>query len=193
MKAEGRGLTETRERFSLRRALVATQVALTLVLLVGALLFSRTLRNLLTANPGFREKGILAADVDLTQLNLPVDRRLIFKRQLLSRLRAVPGVDSLAEAGLIPLSGGSTDNVVWAEGSDRSHGMSANFNWISSEYFKTLEIPLLAGRDFDDRDTPRSPKVDRQRGLCQKARAGSKSEGPEFSRRGYTDSARNDF
>ena len=159
MKAEGRGLTETRERFSLRRALVATQVALTLVLLVGALLFSRTLRNLLTANPGFREKGILAADVDLTQLNLPVDRRLIFKRQLLSRLRAVPGVDSLAEAGLIPLSGGSTDNVVWAEGSDRSHGMSANFNWISSEYFKTLEIPLLAGRDFDDRDTPRSPKV----------------------------------
>ena len=159
MKAESRGLTETRERFSLRRALVATQVALSLVLLVGALLFVQTLHNLLTANPGFRENGILVADVDLTQLNLPVDRRLIFKRQILSRLRVVPGVDSVAQAGLIPLSGSSTDNVVWAEGSDRSHGIDANFNWISPGYFKTLEIPLLAGRDFDDRDTPASPKV----------------------------------
>jgi len=159
MKAESRWLTETRERFSLRRALVVTQVALSLVLLVGALLFSRTLHNLLTANPGFQENGILVADVDLTELNLPVNRRLIFKRQLLSRLRAVSGVDSVAEAGLIPLSGSNTDNVVWAEGSDRSHGIDANFNWISLDYFKTLEIPLLAGRDFDDRDTPVSPKV----------------------------------
>jgi putative ABC transport system permease protein len=159
MKAEGRGLTETRERFSLRRALVASQVALSLVLLVGALLFTRTLHNLLAANPGFRETGILVADVDLTQLNLSVNRRLLFKRQLLSRLRAVPGVDSVAEAGLIPLSGSSTDNVVWADGSDRNHGIDANFNWISSDYFKTLEIPVLAGRDFDDRDSPASPKV----------------------------------
>src|SRR5262249_24080533 len=142
MKAESRGLTETRERFSLRRALVATQVALSLVLLVGALLFFPTLHNLLTADPGFRENGILVADVDLTQLNLPVDRRLIFKRQLLERLRAVPGVDSLAEAGLIPLSGGNIDNVAWADGSDRSHGIDANFNWVGSGYFKTLEIPL---------------------------------------------------
>jgi len=159
MKAESRGLTETRERFSLRRALLATQVALSLVLLVGALLLSRTLHNLLTANPGFQEDGILVAGVDLTELNLPINRRLLFKRQILSRLRAVPGVDSLAEAGLIPLSGSNTDNVVWTEGSDRSHGIDANFNWIGSGYFKTLEIPLLAGRDFDDRDTPRSPKV----------------------------------
>ena len=159
MKAESRGLTETRERFSLRRALLATQVALSLVLLVGALLLSRTLHNLLTAYPGFQEEGILVAGVDLTELNLPINRRLLFKRQILSRLRAVPGVDSLAEAGLIPLSGSNTDNVVWTEGSDRSHGIDANFNWIGSGYFKTLEIPLLAGRDFDDRDTPRSPKV----------------------------------
>ena len=159
MKAESRGLTERRERFGLRRALVATQVALSLVLLVGALLFSRTLHNLLRLDPGFRETGILAADIDLTQLNLPLNRRLIFKRELLRRLRAVPGVDSVAEAGPIPLSGGSTDNVVWADGSDRGHGIKANFNWISQDYFKTLEIPLLAGRDFDDRDTPTSPKV----------------------------------
>jgi predicted permease len=159
MKAESRGLTENRERFTLRRALVVTQLALSLVLLVGALLFSLTLNNLLTLDPGFREDGILAADIDLTQLNLPVNRRLTFKRELLRRLRAVPGVDSAAEAGLIPLSGGSTDNVVWPEGSDRTHGIEANFNWISQDYFKTLEIPLLAGRDFDDRDTPTSPRV----------------------------------
>jgi putative ABC transport system permease protein len=159
MKADSRGLTASRERFGLGRALVATQVALSLVLLVGAVLFSRTLHNLLTANPGFREKGILGANLDLSQLKLPVNRRAIFKQELLRRIRAVPGVDSVAEAGLIPLGGSGTDNVVWADGLDRGHGIDSDFNWISRGYFKTLEIPLLAGRDFDDRDTPTSPMV----------------------------------
>ena len=159
MKAESRGLTATRERFGLRRALVATQVALSLVLMVGAMLFSRSLHNLLTVNPGFRENGVLAANLDLTQLNLPVNRRLVFKQEILRRLRAVPGVSAAAEAGPIPLSGSSTSNRVWSFGSDRKHGIDSNFSWISPEYFKTLEIPRRAGRDFDNRDTPTSPKV----------------------------------
>ncbi len=99
------------------------------------------------------------ADLDLTQLKLPVNRSAIFEQELLRRLRAVPGVESVAEAGLVPLGGGGTDNVVWADGSDRGHGIDSDFNWVSRGYFKTLEIPLLAGRDFDDRDTPTSPMV----------------------------------
>ncbi len=159
MKAGSRGLTSSRERFGLRRSLVATQVALSLVLVIGALLFSRSLINLLNSSPGFRENGVLVAQFDLSHLKLPVERRLEFKRELLDRLKAISGVRSVAEVSLIPLSGSGIDNAVWDEGSERAHGTEADFNRISRDYFETLEIPLIAGREFDDRDTPTSPKV----------------------------------
>jgi len=159
MKAGSRGLTSGQERFGLRRSLVATQVALSLVLVVGALLFTRSLANLLTSSPGFRESGVLVAQFDLSHLKLPVERRLAFNSELLDRLKAIPGVISAAEASLIPLSGSGIHNAVWNEGSDRAHGIDAYFNRVGSGYFKTLEIPLMVGRDFDDRDTPASPKV----------------------------------
>jgi putative ABC transport system permease protein len=159
MKAGGRGLASGGGGFSLRRALVASQVALTMVLLVGALLFSRSLLNLATTDTGLRVDGVVVADADFSALKLPVDRRSAFKQEILDRLRAIPGVDSVAEAGFVPLSGGGADNVVWGEGSDRARGSDANFNWISGDYFKTLAIPLLAGRSFDERDAPTSAKV----------------------------------
>ena len=161
MNAGGRGLTASRERFGLRRVLAATQVALSLVLLAGALLFSRSLRNVMSVNLGFRPDGILIADADLTriQTKLPADSRVPFKLQLLDRVRAVAGVKSVADVRLLPLSGSGTDNTVWREGSDQNHGIDADFNWVSQGYFKTMETPFLAGRDFDTRDTPRSPPV----------------------------------
>ena len=157
MKAGGRGLTVTRERFGLRRALVATQVALSLVLLVGALLFSRSLHNLMTLNPGFQENGILIADVDVSHAKLLFERRAGFKLELLDRLRAIPGVDAVADVRFLPLSGSATENWVWRNGSDPKAKMESYFNWVSRDYFKTLQTPFLAGRDFDDRDTPASP------------------------------------
>ena len=159
MKLGGRGMSEGRERFGLRRVLVASQVALSLVLLAGALLFSRSLRNLLTVDTGFRQDGILITDIDLARLGLPVERRLAFKKEILDRLRAIPGVDSAAEAEIIPLSGGSIDNDVWMDGSDPQKRTTPNFSWVSRDYFRTLGTPLIAGRDFDDRDAPSSPKV----------------------------------
>ena len=159
MKAGGRGLAASGEGFGLRRALVASQVALTLVLLVGALLFARTLRNLATADTGLDLSGVLVADVDFSPLEPPVEGRAQFKRDLLDRLESTPGVDSAAEAGIVPLSGGVVDNLVWSGGADRSRGVDANFNSVSGHYFKTFSVPLLAGRSFDERDTPRSAKV----------------------------------
>jgi putative ABC transport system permease protein len=159
MKAGSRGLTSGRERFGLRRSLVATQVALSLALVIVALLFSRSLANLVNSSPGLRQNGILVAQFDLSRLKLPVERRQAYKRELLDRLKTIPGVSSAAEASLIPLSGSAIDNAVWNEGSDRAHGIEADFNKISKDYFRTFGIPLIAGRDFDNRDTPTAPRV----------------------------------
>ena len=159
MKAGGRGLTAGRDGFGLHRGLVVSQVALSLVLLVGSLLFTRSLRNLLTLDLGFQRSGILIANLDLTQLNLPVKRRQAFKRELLERLRATPGVDSAAEAAIVPTSGSSTNRFVWMNGLDSAQAKNSWFNWVSGGYFKTMGTSLLAGRDFDSRDTLTYPKV----------------------------------
>ena len=158
LKSGGRGMTPGRERFSLRRFLVASQVALSLVLLFAALLFVRSLRNLLVLDPGFRQDGILVTGVDFTRLQLPAQRRLEFKRDLLERVRSIPGVDSVASVMLVPLGGDSWNR--WVIGDSREEHRGTTFlNWVSPGLFGTLETPLLAGRDFDQRDTATSPKV----------------------------------
>jgi putative ABC transport system permease protein len=159
LKAGGRGNTAGRERFGLRRALVTVQVALSLVLLVGALLFSRSLGKLLSVDPGFRAKGILIMDLDLSQLKLAPDRRQPFKRDLLAQVRAIPGVDAAAGTELVPLSGNVSNNDIWMDGQDSGQKKTVDKSWVSPGYFQTLETPLLAGRDFDERDTATSPKV----------------------------------
>ena len=158
LKSTGRGMTAGRERFGLRRALVISQVALSLVLLVGALLFVRTLRNLLTLDPGFQQQGVLVAELDFTRLNLPAERRQEFKREVLERVRAIPGVDSAADTSIVPITGNSWNDDVVVEGSEKLKG-TPNFNQITPGYFKTLRTPLLAGRDFNDHDTVNAPKV----------------------------------
>jgi predicted permease len=159
LKAGGRGNTAGPERFGSRRALVTVQVALSLVLLVGALLFSRSLGKLLGVDPGFRAKGILIADLDLTELKLAPDRRQAFKRDLLEQVRAIPGVDAAAETELVPLGGSWSNNDIWMDGQDSSQKKTVDNSWVSPGYFQTLKTPLLAGRDFDERDTATSPKV----------------------------------
>jgi predicted permease len=158
IKTGGRGLTASRERFGLRRMLVVSQIALSLVLLVGALLFVRSLRNVLTLDAGFRQDGILMADLDLSRLKIPAQRDPSFKKDLLDRIRATPGVDDAATATIVPLRGDS-----WTLGirtaSSKSGEEESKFNWITPDYFRTMGIPLLGGRYFNDRDTAMSPKV----------------------------------
>ena len=158
LKSTGRGMTSGRERFGLRRALVVSQVAMSLMLLVGALLFVRTLRNLLTLDPGFRQQNVLVTALDLTKLNLPKERRQDFKRELLNHIRSLPGVDSAADVSIVPISGNGWNEDVVIEGSEKLNGIS-NFNRVSPGFFRTMQTALLAGRDFDDRDSATAPKV----------------------------------
>ncbi len=115
LKASGRGVTSTRERFGLRRVLVVAQVALSLVLLIGAFLFARSLRNLLTMDTGIHDEGVLVADVDFTRENIATDRRVDYMRRMLEQVRAIPGVVSAADCYITPLSGGGwNQNVIVA-------------------------------------------------------------------------------
>jgi putative ABC transport system permease protein len=158
IKVGGRGITASRERFSLRRALVVAQVALSLVLVAGALLFTRSLGNLLTVDTGFRQDGVLIARMVFQQLKLPPDRNPSFKVELLDRIRSIPGVESAAVSNEIPLRdwGGAS---AWMDGADARQAKDTSLSRIGPEYFKTLQIPLLAGRDFDARDRVGTPNV----------------------------------
>lgn len=160
LKAGGRGIAGSRTRFGVRRALVVSQVSLSLVLLVGALLFVRTLRNLTTLDAGFRQDRILFAEIDLTALKLPVETRLAFRRDLLDRLRAIPGVRSAAGLRLIPVSGSGWNDEVRIVGSGNGGELKiANFNRVTPGFFSIMDTPILAGRDFNDGDTASSPPV----------------------------------
>ncbi len=158
LKTGGRGTTAGRERFRLQRILVASQVALSLVLLAGALLFARSLQNLMTRDTGFQQDGVLVANLDFTRLNLPETRRDSFVRDLLDRIRAVPGVAQAAASMRSPVSGNSSnDDIIAENGADTKE--ASWLDYVSSDYFQTMETPIIAGRDFNGNDTATSPKV----------------------------------
>lgn len=159
IKSGGRGLTAGRERLGFQRALVVSQVAISLVLVVAALLFSRSLGNLLTVDTGLEQNGLFVMYVNPADMKIPADRRLAFKQELLDRIRRVPGVQSAAHASVVPLSGGASENRIWPDGSDSARAGSSYHSRISPDYFKATGTPLLAGRDFDQRDRVTSANV----------------------------------
>src|SRR5205823_4760809 len=146
MRSGGRGLTSGRERFGIRRALVVTQISLSLVLLVGALLFVRSLQKLLDIQPGFRPEGIVAVTVDLRQAHYAKARLPDVQRDILDRLRLRTGAVSSAQIGWTPVGGASWDERTWADGSSAAR-QDCWFNRAGPGYFKTMETALLAGRD----------------------------------------------
>lgn len=158
MKGGGRGTTAGRERRGLRRALVVSQVSLSLVLLVGALLFVRTLRNLINLDAGFRRDQVLVTGIDMSALRLPVERRAAERRALLSRLQGLPGVASAASVQIVPVCGQGWNDEVDIPTSDVKKKV-ANFNRVSPGYFRTMGTSLIAGRDFGDGDTLTSTPV----------------------------------
>jgi len=158
MRASGRGLTAGRERFSLRRALVVVQVAMSLVLLAGALLFVRSLQKLLAIDPGFRPEGIVAVSVDYRAAHFPKSRILEIRRQTLEKLEARTGAMAGGEVDMTPVSGSGWDQNVLAEGSAGPR-IDAMFNRAGAGYFRTMGTAFVAGRDFDPHDNLTAPKV----------------------------------
>jgi predicted permease len=158
MRSGGRGLTN-RERFSFQRFFVIGQIAISLALLVGALLFVRSFRNLITLDAGFRQNGILFVDTDFDRLRLPRERLVAFQTNLLEQTRSLPQVESAATSTCKPLAGPCWNLGVHVPGAQGEQEGGSRFTYVSPEYFKTMEIPVLAGRDFNDFDTAASRQV----------------------------------
>jgi predicted permease len=155
IKSGGRGLTAGRERFSFQRFLVVIQISVSLVLVVGALLFVRSFRNLMTLDPGFREQGILLAFIDLSHLRLPPSEIKSFDRRLLDEIRSIPQVEGAASTTNVIVGGG-----MWSHGIQIGDVMdTSRFTWVSPGYFRALDTPVLSGRDFNDGDLETSPHV----------------------------------
>jgi len=154
----GSGFRGTR----LRSVLVAGQVALSLVLLSGAGLVLGSLYRIVTANPGFDASHIAMATVDLSLQQYSEERGQAFYRALLDRLRAMPGVVSASVASSIPptewpgavsiFHPGEEPPPDALQGREFELGTRVNINHVSPDYFRTLGISLLQGRDFTDGD-----------------------------------------
>jgi predicted permease len=145
----------------LRKALVVGQIALALVLLVGAGLFVRTLSNLRAQGPGFDTTNLLTFYVDPARsaYSQPRGERLLL--DLLAALRASPEVEHAASSSATLLGGGSWNTSMTIQ-SDRRFvtDRAAHINAVSPGFFATLKTPLRAGRDFDERDARSGPEQD---------------------------------
>ena len=158
MRGSMRGASAGRDTISLRRTLVVVQIALSVALLFGSLLFARTLQNAASVDLGFKSEGLLAAQLNFTLVGIPAEARASYRAEVIDRIRAVPGVQSAALAAIIPISGDSSGNDVWPEGEPGERFNMLN-NSVGHGYFATMGIPLIAGRDFDERDVPASVPV----------------------------------
>jgi predicted permease len=151
-------------RSLLSRSLLVAQVAISLVLLVGAGLFLRTLTNLRQVDVGFNPQNLLLFRVN-PYLNRYDEKRLPqFYRDMLERIAAVPGVRGVAMSNPALLSGSVNSTSIYVQGrtyatDSRNLDNSINRLVISHNFFDVMEIPLLSGRSFDHRDTDTSPKA----------------------------------
>lgn len=153
LKGEGTGRGARGAR--LRGALVVGQVAMSLVLLVVAGLFLRTVREAAKISPGFEPDGLYLTDVSLGLLGHDDTRGLAFYRRLVERVRALPGVSAVTVARRVPLGLGSLTTRVGLEGQtppSGEKGFSTDMNTVGPDYFETMRIPIVAGRAFQTSD-----------------------------------------
>jgi predicted permease len=157
--ANVRGSSTSAEGFRFREALVVLQVAVSLALTFGALLFAATLRNLLAVESGFHYDGVATARVDFSRANTPLSDKVAFKRALLERVVGTPGVTAAAEVRHVPMAGTGSSLTVWPDGADQAGKTTVRLNAISDGYLRTMGVELLSGRDLTPDDSVTSPHV----------------------------------
>ena len=156
----GRGVIAGRHR--LRDVLVVAQVGGSLMLLIIAMLFTRSLAKAQQSDLGFDPKGVINFTMDPTEVGYNEEQGRAFYKALLERVRAIPGVESATTAAATPMGYIGNNDLVDVAGYEPAPGEAKTplvYNDVSSEYLETMKIPLLRGRTIDERDTPASPYV----------------------------------
>jgi len=160
LKEAGRGSIGSRDR--LRSGLLVAEVSLSLVLLIAAGLLLTSFARLQQVKPGFEPGGVFTAQLALPPQRYGGEKLVAFYEQFYQRLSTLPGSTSAALTDRVPLTGGQTPAPVAVMGRalvPMSQRAQANRHLVSPTYFKTLGIPIRAGRDFDERDSARVPHV----------------------------------
>jgi putative ABC transport system permease protein len=158
---EGRGTTASGTHQRMRGALVVMETAGGLVLLIVAGLLLRSFHRLISVDPGLNPRNVLTLTFDLPETKYNDQQQMDFYTQLLSKVRALPGVTSAGAVTPLPLSGNNAIITFQIEGHPvpKSEEPSADIESASPGFFKTLNIPLLRGRDFSERDDSKAPGV----------------------------------
>ena len=159
LKEGGRGSTTNLGR-RLQGMFVVIEVALSLVLLIGAGLLLKNFYRLRQINPGFDSSNVLTMGIDLPSSKYDDDASSFFFQQLLNQLRTQPGVSSAGITTALPLAGGLWENKVVVEGQAHSdQGITVDWLTVSPDYFKAMGIPLVTGTPFTERDDKNRPSL----------------------------------
>jgi len=162
LKEGGRSAASTTKQW-VRSALVVVEIAMALAVLVGAGLLVKSFLRVQQVNPGFNPQGLLTMHLSLPAFKYQdAPRRASFYKQLLNDIRALPGVQSAGAVSVLPLSGSGSSGSFRIEGRDVPQGQSLphGARWAATpEYFKTMGIPIVRGRYFEERDTADSTPV----------------------------------
>ncbi len=161
LKEDGGSVSAALHKSRLARGLVVAQISFSFVLLICAGLFIRSYRNAQGTDPGFDRSRLLLASFDLQSLDYSPARRIAFDRQLLTKLEGLPGVRSVSLANAVPLFAGGHSQEIAPEGYvPRPHeSMEVGRINVGPGYFRTLGIPLVAGRDISGQDGPGAQRV----------------------------------
>ena len=162
LKTEQSAVVGARGRAWIRSSLVVLQVTLSFILLVGATLLMQSLRKIRSASPGFSTTRVLDTAMPLVAAGYDVQRAKTFQDELIQRVRALPGVEAAAWARIVPLSYvpySSTPIGIDGYEPQPNEQPSAEYNEISPDYFATMGIPLISGREFTRVDDENAPRV----------------------------------
>jgi predicted permease len=161
LKDQAGNITGNGAQFSFRKLTVLLQVALCLLLLIGAGLFLRSLSNLRSIDPGFRTTNLLQFSVAPRSAGYDVNRTIGFYQSLAGRLETLPAIRSAAYASMAVLTATGYDRAITVEGYRGTRGelIKPHFDSVSPGYFDTMGIPVLAGRNFSARDNATAPRV----------------------------------
>ena len=162
LKESGRGVSQGGRNW-MRSALIVSEVALSLMLLVGAGLLINSFWRLLQTDAGFNPKGVLALDIPLSRTTYPKpEQRSAAFEQLIGRMKTLPGVRDVSVVSNVPMTDYDYELSFQVEGREPykpGEEAVADYTVVGADYFRTMNIDLLRGRVFTDHDTPNSPQV----------------------------------